>query len=218
MLTTRGDDDSRAAAMAAGASLYMTKPFVPQALAGAGARAPGRQNGGRATPARRRQAVSDGDDEFIAGFIDDYFAECEEHLTSVRPLLLTLEAAVGGAAADPAILDELFAGFHSLKGISGMVELREAEMLAHDMESYLRALRQREATLSQAGVDALIGGVDVLERAIAARREQPGVAAGRLGHARHRRGRPGGCGRAAGAGAGASGGAGRRAGRPPRGS
>ncbi len=52
-----------------------------------------------------------------------------------------------------------------------MVELRDAEMLAHEMESYLRALRQRETALSQAGVDALIGGVDALERVVAARRD-----------------------------------------------
>ena len=115
--------------------------------------------------------MSKGDDDFIAGFIDDYFAECEEHFTSVRPLLLTLEGALGGGAAEPGILDELFQAFHSLKGISGMVELRDAEMLAHEMESYLRALRQRETALSQAGVDALIGGVDALERVVAARRD-----------------------------------------------
>lgn len=34
VLTTRGDEESRAAALAAGASLYLTKPFTPQALAG----------------------------------------------------------------------------------------------------------------------------------------------------------------------------------------
>jgi two-component system, chemotaxis family, chemotaxis protein CheY len=34
VLTTRGDEDSRAAALAAGASLYLTKPFTPQILAG----------------------------------------------------------------------------------------------------------------------------------------------------------------------------------------
>jgi two-component system chemotaxis response regulator CheY len=33
VLTTRGGDDSRSAALAAGASLYLTKPFSPQALA-----------------------------------------------------------------------------------------------------------------------------------------------------------------------------------------
>lgn len=34
VLTTRGDEPSRAAALAAGASLYLTKPFTPHALAG----------------------------------------------------------------------------------------------------------------------------------------------------------------------------------------
>jgi two-component system chemotaxis response regulator CheY len=33
ILTTRGDDASREIAVAAGATTYMTKPFVPQALA-----------------------------------------------------------------------------------------------------------------------------------------------------------------------------------------
>jgi two-component system chemotaxis response regulator CheY len=33
ILTTRGDDGSRELAVAAGATTYMTKPFVPQALA-----------------------------------------------------------------------------------------------------------------------------------------------------------------------------------------
>ena len=104
--------------------------------------------------------------------MDDYFVECEEHLATIRRLLLTLEAGVGRQAAPPAVLDELFRSFHSIKGISGMVELRDAEMLAHHMESYLRALRQREAQLTAAGMDALIRGVDALEQTIAARREQ----------------------------------------------
>ena len=33
VLTTRGDEASRDAAMEAGASLYLTKPFTPHALA-----------------------------------------------------------------------------------------------------------------------------------------------------------------------------------------
>jgi two-component system chemotaxis response regulator CheY len=44
VLTTRGDDASREAAIEAGASLYLTKPFTPQALA-ARARALLEENG-----------------------------------------------------------------------------------------------------------------------------------------------------------------------------
>ncbi|MEO6238517.1 MAG: Hpt domain-containing protein, partial [Vicinamibacterales bacterium] len=116
------------------------------------------------------------DDDFLAGFMDDYFVECEEHLATIRRLLLAMDARAGEQLVDPQALDELFRSFHSIKGISGMVELREAEMLAHHMESYLRALRQREVQLTVAGIDALIRGVDTLEQSIAARRdgiEQP---------------------------------------------
>ena len=35
VVTTRGDDDSRAQALAAGASSYMTKPFTPEAIVAA---------------------------------------------------------------------------------------------------------------------------------------------------------------------------------------
>ena len=121
---------------------------------------------------RRGVTVSSADDRFIAGFMADYFAECDEHLTAVRGLLLSLERAVGEAPIDPAVLEELFRSFHSIKGISGMVELREAEMLAHEMESYLRALRQRDTEISQAGVDALMAGVSALEGVLSARREK----------------------------------------------
>ncbi|MBV8855398.1 MAG: chemotaxis protein CheA [Acidobacteria bacterium] len=110
--------------------------------------------------------------EFFAQFLDDYFAECDEHLTLVRRHLLALEERAGRAGVDHALLDELFRSFHTLKGISGMVGLGEAEQLAHHMESYLRALRQGEARLGQEGVEALMVGVVTLEQVIAARRKE----------------------------------------------
>jgi len=105
----------------------------------------------------------------LDGFLDDYFAECDEHLAEARRHLLTLEAAVDSPATQRQPIDNLFRIFHSIKGISGMVELREAEELAHEMESYLRALRQRERVLTVDGVDALIAATQRLERVVAAR-------------------------------------------------
>ena len=110
-----------------------------------------------------------GADDFLAGFIDDYFAECDEHLTTVRRLLAETNAAVPHGMPTGTI-EELFRAFHSIKGLSGMVELRDAELLAHHMESYLRHLRARETVLTSQGLDALIGGTALLERVIAARR------------------------------------------------
>jgi len=110
------------------------------------------------------------DEALFADFLDDYYAECDEHLMSVRRLLLTLEVSTGRAEVDENTLEELFRHFHSLKGISGMVELRPAENLAHLMEGYLRALRRREADLSADGVNALFDGAQMLEQVVGAHR------------------------------------------------
>src|ERR671927_378752 len=86
-------------------------------------------------------AEPEANNEFFAEFLDDYFAECDEHLTVVRRGLLALECFIGQPHVDRALLDELFRSFHSLKGISAMVGVRPAEQLAHHLESYLRGLR-----------------------------------------------------------------------------
>ena len=112
--------------------------------------------------------------DFLAGFMDDYFAECDEHLTSVRRILAEAQPALAEGLPSAA-LEELFRSFHSIKGLSGMVQLRDAELLAHHMESYLRLLRNRETPFTAPGLDGLINGTSLLERVIAARRSnQPG--------------------------------------------
>ena len=107
--------------------------------------------------------------DFLSVFMNDYFAECDEHLTAVRRILLQVEPAAGHRPVSPDLLEELFRSFHSVKGLSGMVELRDAEELSHHLESYLRLLRGG-GVFSVTGLNALMLGVDVLERLIAARR------------------------------------------------
>ena len=109
------------------------------------------------------------DRPFADGFMDDYFSEADEHLVAVRRSLLALEGALG-SNAPAARLEELFRSFHSLKGISAMVDLREAELLSHHMESCLRGVRQGDLTLTSATFDVLVDGVRMLEHVIAARR------------------------------------------------
>ena len=112
--------------------------------------------------------------EFFDQFLDDYYAECDEHLVSIRRSLLTLEDEVDTRMVDRALLDNLFRSFHTLKGISGMVGLGAAEQLAHHLESYLRELREGTAVLSDTGFQVLGSGVSLLENVINARRnDQP---------------------------------------------
>jgi two-component system chemotaxis sensor kinase CheA len=112
--------------------------------------------------------------EFFAQFLDDYYAECDEHLVSIRRSLVKLEEEVNEQTVDRALLDNLFRSFHTLKGISGMVGLTAAEQLAHHLESYLRELREGSLRLSEPGFEALVAGVSLLEDVINARRnDQP---------------------------------------------
>ncbi len=113
----------------------------------------------------------DGNNFFI-DFLEDYFAECEDHLTVVRRELLAIEPFVGKNQIEPSVLNELFRCFHSIKGLSGMVGVKEAEALAHEMESYLRVLRDQEVLLSPEGFDALLGGTTGLEQTIASHRNK----------------------------------------------
>jgi two-component system chemotaxis sensor kinase CheA len=113
--------------------------------------------------------------EFFDQFLDDFFAEFDEHLVLIRRSLLALEDSLGRPLVDRKLLDDLFRSFHTLKGISGMVGLTAAEQLAHHQESYLRELREGSATLSQVGFEALVEGVAGLEAVVSARRSDQAI-------------------------------------------
>ena len=106
----------------------------------------------------------------IDDLFSDYLVECDEHLTGARNLLLSLESNPGGAKRTQ--LDGLFRNFHTLKGLSGIAGVGEAERLAHHLEEYLGELRKGTASLTSEGVNVLIDGVKLLEAVIGARRDQ----------------------------------------------
>ncbi|MCX7671317.1 MAG: Hpt domain-containing protein, partial [Anaerolineae bacterium] len=119
--------------------------------------------------------IASSDEAFLASFLDDYYAECEDHLAAIRRGLLVLEAALAqGQPLDPEVVEEVFRGFHSLKGLSGMVGVTPAEQLAHRAESYLRLLRRKEVALNADALEAVIAATRLLEQVIAAsRRGEP---------------------------------------------
>lgn len=102
--------------------------------------------------------------------LDDYVAECDEHLSAARRLLLDLDEFEHPNVVHRGQLDELFRAFHTVKGLSGMVGARAAEGAAHHLENYLGAVRKGHPPLTAAGVDVLLDGVGVLEAAVAAYR------------------------------------------------
>ncbi|MBA4016843.1 MAG: chemotaxis protein CheA [Pirellula sp.] len=104
-------------------------------------------------------------------FLDDFYVECDEHLSVARRAVLALEASLQQEVIDRGLLDELFRSFHSIKGLSAMVGLQVAEQLAHGLESYLGLLRKAQTKLTSEGLEALVAGVIAIEQVVAAKRD-----------------------------------------------
>jgi len=115
------------------------------------------------------------EDVSFTEFLDDYFSESEEHLGSIRRYLLVMEGFVNSVPMDPGVPDamnELLHALHSIKGLSAMVGIREAEQAAHDMEVSLRDMKQAGTGPTDALIEALSRGTSAIEQIIAAQREQ----------------------------------------------
>jgi len=104
-------------------------------------------------------------------FIEDFFAESKEHLTAIQSSLLSLEAFVHKSSVDASLIKGLLLHFHSLKGLSAMVSLTEAERLSHKIESYLKMLIDGKIVLNTEAMDTIIAGTNLLEEIVAARRK-----------------------------------------------
>jgi two-component system chemotaxis sensor kinase CheA len=110
-----------------------------------------------------------GGQDAVPSFLDDFFAESEEHLALVREKVLQLERFSGKSGAPRTLIEDLFRSFHTLKGLAAMVGYGECEELAHAMESYLKFLRQPGAVHDAGATSTLVLGVKALEKALAQR-------------------------------------------------
>jgi two-component system, chemotaxis family, sensor kinase CheA len=108
---------------------------------------------------------------FFDQFLDDYFAEAEEHLTSARTSILSIETAGPNKEIDGNTLDELLRNFHSLKGLSAMVGLEEATQLAHHIEDYLKELKRPNTGISADGIERVVAGIAAIEQVLEAKRK-----------------------------------------------
>ncbi|MGC8989200.1 MAG: chemotaxis protein CheA [Verrucomicrobiia bacterium] len=108
--------------------------------------------------------------EFFARFMDDYYADCEDHLRTARRRVLELERVSGESKPDRSGVDDLFRCFHTIKGLSGMVSLIEAERLAHQLEAILAALRDGRLAFSSNLTSEIEAGVHLLEQIISAKK------------------------------------------------
>lgn len=109
--------------------------------------------------------------DFLDSLLQDYFAECDEHLLSIKKNLIALEDYLDKEVINEEIVNELFRSFHTIKGLSAMVGISQAEKLSHQLESYLKLLKTGKKSFKEEDLLLLRDGVKLLEEVILCKKE-----------------------------------------------
>lgn len=118
-------------------------------------------------------------DETMAELLGDFLDESEHLLSRINEALLALDqqvrqSAFSGNVGDTGtfaeLLNELFRAAHSLKGLSGMLGLKDINCLTHRMENVLDAARKTQIPLNDRVLELLFRSVDCLTELIEALR------------------------------------------------
>lgn len=108
-------------------------------------------------------------DDFLETIWAQYAVETEEHIESIESLLVKAD----GESLNAEEVSGLFRAFHSLKGLSRVMELAALEALAHRSEDLLGLVREGTAALDKNTVDLLLRSLDAIkilcEKAVAER-------------------------------------------------
>jgi len=99
---------------------------------------------------------------------DEFLAESQEIVESLSRDLLLLDHGQKHGRVDPDLVNSVFRGVHTLKGIAGMFGYRELSEVAHVLEDLLDHLRLGRIALAQGSLDVLFEGVEVLQRLLGA--------------------------------------------------
>ncbi|AKF08569.1 chemotaxis protein CheA [Sandaracinus amylolyticus] len=101
---------------------------------------------------------------------EEFLAESQEIIESLSRDLLLLDHGQKEGKPDPDLVNSVFRGVHTLKGIAGMFGHVALSELAHELEDLLDQLRLGKIPLSQEALDVMFEGVEVLQRLLGAAR------------------------------------------------
>ncbi len=109
-------------------------------------------------------------------YIPDFLEESDEHLRSSAKNLLSLEKAIlqpdDGEYEISGLIDDLLRSFHTLKGLTGIVGLRPAAEISHDIESILDNVRSGRSEITNGMIDSMVRGTQTLDKVISALRDE----------------------------------------------
>jgi len=101
--------------------------------------------------------------------VQDYLAECREHLATIETDLLTIEQT--GADIDEQLVNRVFRAAHSIKGGAGFFDLSRIRELAHKTENALDLIRSRQMAPTPEAISILLLAFDKLRDMIGNYRE-----------------------------------------------
>ncbi|MCZ7682774.1 MAG: chemotaxis protein CheA [Sandaracinaceae bacterium] len=107
------------------------------------------------------------------GVRDEFVAEAQEIIEALSRDLLVLDDGQKKGAPDPDLVNSVFRGVHTLKGIAGMFGFVDLGEVAHVLEDLLDQLRLGRVELNQEALDVLFEGIEVLQRLLSAGPDAP---------------------------------------------
>ena len=105
--------------------------------------------------------MTNGDDN-TGKAVKDFLAEAEEIIDRLSIDLVSLSDCSESGEFSPDLINSIFRGAHSLKGLAGMFGFSEISELAHNLENLLDFLRLGKVTLSQSVLSVLFDSMELL--------------------------------------------------------
>ncbi len=99
--------------------------------------------------------------------VTEFLAEAEDILEGIGQSLIDLESGMKSGAVNPEVINTIFRGAHSLKGLSGMLGFFRVSELSHTLENLLDNLRLGKLALTGAVMDCLFESLETLNSLIA---------------------------------------------------
>jgi two-component system chemotaxis sensor kinase CheA len=94
--------------------------------------------------------------------VREFLAEAEEVVELLGSELADLADMADSGELNPDLLNSIFRGAHSLKGLAGMFGFTEISVLSHNMENLLDSLRLGKINLEQGPMKVLFGAHELL--------------------------------------------------------
>ena len=99
---------------------------------------------------------------------DEFFSEAQELVDGLGKDLLAIDEGLKAGRVDPELINDVFRGVHTLKGLSGLFGATRMAGLSHELEEILDDLRLGRVEVSASVLDLLFQAVSLYTRLLAA--------------------------------------------------